>query len=111
MKRKIEKQQEALEEKEKRILLELETNEQQLRKKAKTIGKIALISGIVALLAYWGFKLFSGEEEQEPKRKKKKKRSKSTNAFSQLVTPYVVKFLGDLLEINETPKEDEETTP
>lgn len=106
----IDQQKEALEEKEKKILLELAQNEQELRSKAKSIGKIALISGLVALIAYWGYKLFVDEPEEPKKSKKNKKKARKSNVLGQLATPYIVKFFSELLELEskEDPTEKSE---
>ena len=107
--KRIDQQKETLEEKEKKILLELEHNEKQLRSKAKSIGKIALVTGFVALIAYWGFKLFVNEPE-EPKKSKKKKKTKNSSMLSQIATPFLVKFFSELLDFESKDSSVSEST-
>ena len=103
MTQKINVQKEALAEREKKILLELESSEANIKAKAKTVGKIALVSGIVALVAYWGYNAFwADSDEEQPKKKKKKK--KSGNQLSQIVTPYIATFLAGILDLDEAEK-------
>lgn len=104
MKQKINQRREALQEKEKKILLELETNEEQLKTKAKSVFKIALISGLVALIAYWGYKAFSDEPIKE-RAKKKRKKKKSNSRLGQIISPFLVKYLSEILELDKDKEE------
>lgn len=105
MKKKIKQQQKELREKEKKILLELESGEANLRAKAKTAGKVALVSGLIALVVFWGFKAFSGEPKKKNKKKKKSNKNNSSGRLVQLITPYIVKFLGEVLELDKDSKD------
>ena len=101
MNQRINDQQEELKRKEEKILLELESTEKNLKARARTVGKIALISGLVALLAYFGFKAFS---DDSPK-KSKKKRKKESGGLGQIVTPLIVKFLKDIFDLDDEKPE------
>lgn len=92
-----------LDEREKKLKIQLETSGDKVKEKAKSVGKIALISGIVALIGFWGYNTFFSEDEDEQKPKKKKKKRKHSNdmwnRISVYATPYIVSFLDELLEL------------
>lgn len=96
-----------LKEREKQLRLALEDGGDELTKKLKTVGKIALISGLVALVGFWIYKAFFSEqkEAEEPK----KGRSNFANRISVLATPYIVKFFKDMFETEGDTEDDEKT--
>ncbi|MEM7297246.1 MAG: hypothetical protein AAF391_03155 [Bacteroidota bacterium] len=103
-----------LDEREKKLKIQLETSGDEMKEKAKTVGKVALISGLVALIGYWGYNAFFSDDEDEEyvKPKKKKKKSKRSNdmwtRLSGYVTPYIVNFLDELLELKPLREEGKE---
>lgn len=83
---------------------QLATNEDDLRSKAKSAGKIALATGAAAVLVYWIYKAFFDDD----KPKKKKKRSKRSFLKGTLMTyalPHITAFLDDFLDISDLKKE------
>lgn len=99
-----------LKERETRLKLQLEDSEGELKNTAKSVGKIALVSGLVALLGYVVYSIFFAEEEDEeeekPKKKKKKKRNSSlSGTLLAYGMPYITKMVDELLEIEDLKKE------
>lgn len=107
----------SLEAKEQKIKVQLDSDSDELKGKAMRVGKIALITGVVAILGYWIFNvIFQDDEEEKPK--KRKKRNRESKGFSErivaLAMPYVNKALDGILEGDEEEgkKESEkETSP
>lgn len=101
--------------KEDALKLQLEMSGDDLKSKAKSVGKIALVSGIVAFVGYWVYQSFFADEEEEdiPKKKRKSKRNKEsnslTNRLSAFATPYIVSFLDELLELKDVKSDGKET--
>lgn len=87
---------------------ELDLNSDGLKEKAKHVGKIALISGGVALLGFWVYKAFFEEEASEKSSKKSKKRKKAIKGVSSklmgMTLPYLGKMLNSVFEADETQK-------
>lgn len=95
----IEDRVQALKVREEKIKLQLDSDSTEMKEKASRIGKIALVSGIVAILGYWIFNIIFQEENEEPK-KKKKKRKESKGFTERIVTlamPYVNNALDGVL--------------
>ena len=91
----------SLEAKEQKIKVQLDSNSDELKEKAMRVGKIALITGVVAILGYWIFNvIFQDDEEEKPK--KRKKRNRESKGFSErivaLAMPYLNKALDGILE-------------
>lgn len=85
-----------LNEKEEQIKIRLTQEADQAKSsRAFRIGKIALITGGVALVGYWIFNvIFQHEDEEQPKKKsKRKKSSNSTGLLTALLLPYLQKIL------------------
>ena len=99
--KKIEERAKVLAEKEAKIKMQLDTDSDELKEKAVRIGKIAAITGIVALVGYWIFNVFSDtetEEEEEPKTKKVPQRASTTSRIVTVLMPYLNRFLDGILE-------------
>ena len=102
-----------LKSKEERLKLALSDNGDDLKEKAKRVGKIALVSGLVALAGYLIYKAFFEEEEEDKPSGKKKKRHKPshqssyglTQRLSAYAMPYITKFLVDYF----SPDSEKET--
>ena len=104
MKQTIKAQAEKLQAREQVARLRLDESEEQLRKKAKSVGIIALVTGVVALMAYWGYQALSAQPDQSEKKvKAPMKQANSSSRLSKLVTPFLVRFFKELLELD---KED-----
>ena len=58
-----------LAEKEKQIKDHIDETSEEAKGKAMRVGKIALVSGIFVLLAYWIYNVFSSDEDQEEESK------------------------------------------
>lgn len=103
-----------LEAKEEKIKLQLDSNSDEVKSKVMRVGKIALITGAVALIGYWIFNVIFQENEDEEKPRKKKKKQRESKGFTErivaLAMPYVNKALDGILndenEEVEKPKED-----
>jgi len=87
---------------------ELDLNSEGLKEKAKHVGKIALISGGVALLGFWVYKAFFEEDDIEKTTKKSKKRKKAVKGVSSrlatMALPYVGKILDSVFQENKEEK-------
>lgn len=77
---------------------ELDLNSEGLKEKAKQVGKIALVSGGVALLGFWIYKAFFEDEESEIPSKKSKKRRKAMKGVSTKLTDIAMPYLGKVLD-------------
>ena len=100
----------SLEEREKKVKLQLESNSEEVKRRFARVGKIALISGLLAILGYWIFNIiFQDDEEYEKPKKKKKVKSKGfTERIAALAMPYINNALDDLLsDVNKDEKEQE----
>ena len=108
-KKTIEDQVKALSQREEKIKLQLTNDSDEMKDKAIRVGKIALVAGLVGLLVYWIFSLFSDDEEEEEKTKKKKKKRKSnsggiTSRLTALAVPYLEKAISGIMdEVDEEP--------
>ena len=104
MKKTIKQYSEDLQVREAQLRNDLANNEEILREKSKTIGQVALIGGLATLTIFWGYKTFSGESEKSKskKRKKKGKRVSMSSRLSPLFTPYIVKVLSNLLQLEDS---------
>lgn len=105
----IEDQVKALTRREEKLKLQLSSDSDELKEKAKHVGKIALIAGLVAIVGYWIFTIFADDDEEEDRPKKKKKKSKSaSNGISSRLTalaiPYLEKFLSGVMDDSDDPK-------
>jgi precorrin-3B methylase len=91
---------------------ELDFSSDSFKEKAKQVGKIALVSGGVALVGYWIYKAFFQEEDDEKPSKKTKKRKKAVKGVSsrlaEIALPYIGKMLSSVFEMNERTKKKEE---
>ena len=105
----IEDQVKALSEREEKLKLQLSNDSEDIKEKAKHVGKIALVAGLVAIVGYWLFTIFSDEEDEEdekPKKRKKKKKSSSNGISSRLTAlavPYIEKILSGAMDDSEVP--------
>lgn len=117
----IEDRVKALSEREEKIKRQLDSDSDEMKDKAIRVGKIALVVGVVTLVGYWLFNIFSDEEEEEeeeekPKKKKKKRKSSdgTTSRIATLLLPYLNKFLDGVLddeeEDNKTGKKEIQET-
>ncbi len=100
--RKIEKKAEQLKAREKEVRLQLDKSEEKLKKSTKRVGLIALVSGLVALLIYWIYKsIFMSPSSKEIKATEKKVVAKGSilKNLMKLITPYLIEFLTNLLEL------------
>ena len=102
----IEDRVKALSEQEEKIKRQLDSDSDEMKDKAMRVGKIALVVGLVTLVGYWLFNIFSDEEEEEeekPKKKKKKRKSSdgTTSRIATLLLPYLNKFLDGVLDDEE----------
>lgn len=86
---------------------ELDLNSDGLKEKAKHVGKIALVSGGVALLGFWIYKAFFEEESDEKPSKKSKKRKKATKDLTSKLSAMAMPYLGKVLDsfLNENKEE------
>ena len=114
----IEDQVKALSKREEKLKLQLSNDSDELKEKARHVGKIALIAGLVAIVGYWIFTIFSDDDEEEERPKKKKKKSKSaSNGISSRLTalaiPYLEKFISGVMDDSdeqETSKKEKKKT-
>lgn len=105
----IEDRVKSLQEREQKIKLELDNDSDEMKSKVMRVGKIALITGVVAILGYWIFNtIFQDEDEEKPK--KKKKRNKESKGFTQRVTALAMPYLNRVLDGILNEEEDEEKT-
>lgn len=112
----IEQRVKSLTDREQKLKLQLDSDSDEMKDKAKRVGKVALIAGIVALLGYWIFNVIfhddEVEEEERPKKKKKKKRDSDgiSSKVTAFILPYIGKMLDGLLdeEAEESKKEKKE---
>lgn len=90
----------------------LDLNSDGLKEKAKHVGKIALISGGVALLGFWVYKAFFEEEDLEKPSKKQRKRKKAVKGISsriaEMALPYMGKILASIFQENDIEKASKE---
>ena len=118
MAKKIEEYVKELEEREEKLKLELSSSTDEARDKLKRVGKIAFISGIVAIAGYWIYRAFFAEEKVELDEEKPKKianRTKGNSISSRLTTlamPYIQNIINDLInnDMEEETKTAEEET-
>ncbi len=101
-KKRIDERIESLKLKEERIKLQLSKETDEIRGRAKRIGKIALVAGVVAILGYWIFNSFLSEDGKEKKKKKKQSKS-SWERLATIATPYLNKFLDGVMKLEEEP--------
>ncbi len=101
----IENRFKSLKDKEDKSKLQLSHHSDEIRDKAKQVGKIALTVGIIAVLGYWIFNALFHKNDiggERKKEKKKKKQSKSTWArLAPIVIPYANEFLDRMMSSNE----------
>ncbi|MEO9482320.1 MAG: hypothetical protein ABJG47_02700 [Ekhidna sp.] len=110
----IEDRVKSLEAREEKIKLQLDADSDVIKGKAMRVGKIALISGIVAIVGYWVFNIIFDDGEKKPKRKKKKIRNEGnfSSRIVALAMPYLNKILEGILEdenVEEKEKESKES--
>ncbi len=109
----IEDRVKSLEEREQKIKLQLDSDSDEIKEKVMRVGKIALITGIVSILAYWIFNVFFGDDDEDEKPKKKSKRKKDGGGFSARITalamPYVNKIIEGILEDEEESESKKES--
>lgn len=94
----IKEKREQLAAREQELKKELDLNSEGLREKAKQVGKIALVSGGVALLGFWIYKAFFEDEDTENVSKKSKKRKKAMKGVSTKLTDLAMPYIGKVLE-------------
>ncbi|GAB4232042.1 MAG: hypothetical protein Tsb0034_04680 [Ekhidna sp.] len=109
MKKSIKDRAKDLEERELLLKHKLEESEDELKRKAKSVGKIALISGAAALLGYWVYQTFFTDDEETQEEAEKKRPIKTNQGLfgrlSVLATPYITNFLNEILELDEVREE------
>ncbi|MFK7951937.1 MAG: hypothetical protein AB8B73_03755 [Ekhidna sp.] len=94
----IKEKREQLAAREQELKKELDLNSEGLREKAKQVGKIALVSGGVALLGFWIYKAFFEDEDTENVSKKSIKRKKAMKGVSTKLTDLAMPYIGKVLE-------------
>lgn len=104
----IEDQVKALSRREEKLKLQLSNDSDDIKEKAKHVGKIALVAGLVAIIGYWIFTIFSDDDEEEKPKKKKKKRKAASGGISSRLTalaiPYLEKMISGVMEDSEEPE-------
>ncbi len=103
----------SLEAKEQKIKLQLDSSSGEMKDKAKQVGKVALIAGVVAILGYWVYNIIFQDDDVEDQPKKKKKKSRQSSGFTERLTalamPYLNKALDGILDDeNENEKKEGE---
>ena len=93
---------EKLAEREATLKEELDLNSEEMMDKAKQVGKVALISGGIALLTFWIYKAFFENEDKSAPKKKSKKRKRvmktTSNKLAEMALPYVGKALNSIFK-------------
>ncbi len=109
----IEDRVKSLEEREKKIKLQIDSDSDEMKDRALRIGKIALITGVITILGYWIFNIIFQDDEEEKPKKKKKNRGSESKGFSQRITalamPYLNKMLDGILDEDEETNEGEKS--
>jgi len=105
MKRTIKKRAEELSEKEERLKLALEDNEHKLKGKAKSVGKIALVTGLITLVGYWVYSSFFHKETAVEEKVSAPPSSTFTSRIGALLIPFVTSFLEELIQTKVLKKE------
>ncbi|MEM6736555.1 MAG: hypothetical protein AAGC64_10260 [Bacteroidota bacterium] len=104
--RTISEKEQELKEREKKLRFQLDKSEEKLRNTAKNVAKIALLSGLLTLFGYWIYRSFFQLGPAEKEKKKKARRKKSVlpglGKLSELISPYLTRFLKEtVLELEE----------
>ncbi len=94
----LKERKEELARREQEIRERLDLNSDGLKEKAKYVGKIALISGGVALIGFWIYKAFFESEDEEISKKKSKKRSKAIKSASVRIAEAALPYVGKVLD-------------
>ncbi|MEM0938625.1 MAG: hypothetical protein AAGI25_02415 [Bacteroidota bacterium] len=109
--RTISEKKQELKEREEELRFQLDKSEEKLRNTAKSVAKIALLSGLLTLLGYWIYRLFFHHRSAEEEKKKKEKRKKSVfprlGKLSEVIAPYLIRFFKEV--VLELDKEKEDT--
>ena len=88
----------SFEEREKKIKLRLDSDSDEMKDKARRVGKIVLTAGIVAILGYWIFNIIFQNDEDEEEPEKRKKKSKDSSTFFSRITAFAMPYLNKLLD-------------
>ncbi|WP_421763304.1 hypothetical protein [Ekhidna sp.] len=97
----------SLEEREKKIKLQLDADSDEMKEKAMRIGKIALITGVVTILGYWIFNVIFNDDDEENEKPKKKRKTQGqgiTSRLTALAIPYIERIIEGVID----EKEDED---
>lgn len=96
--KKIEEQKISLQKREDSLRLDLEEQEDKLKKQAVRVGRLALIGGGISLLLFWGYKQFFGKvKPAKSKAKRKIKKSPFVNRIGELLAPYLIRIIKETL--------------
>ncbi|MEO9869923.1 hypothetical protein [Ekhidna sp.] len=103
----IEDQVKSLSEREEKLKLQLSSDSDEIKDKVKSVGKIALIAGLVALAGYWIFNAFADEDEKKPKKRKKKDKESGgvSSRLTALAVPYFEKLLSGFFDGKEDDRD------
>lgn len=100
-KKSIKQQEKELQMREEKIKQQLDDDSDELKERLIRVGKIAAISGIVALIGYGVYRAFFAEEEEEeiekPEPQTVRKRS-SPNRLSAMFTTFALPYLERIVE-------------
>lgn len=107
----LKERKEELAQREHELKEKLDLNSEGLMDKAKQVGKVALISGGVALIGFWIYKAFFEDDQEEVSKKKVKKRKKAMKATSSklanMALPYVGKVLDSIFQEDDLSNKEE----
>ena len=112
MSQSIKEREKKLQNREAELKVRLEQSKDGLRRRMRSAGQIALVSGLVALIGYWIFRsLFS---EQEPETETKTEKAKTSQSFFDrmlsLATPYIVNLFKEMLQVDGDPETSENSS-
>ncbi|WP_436517718.1 hypothetical protein [Ekhidna sp. To15] len=94
----IEDRVKSLEAREKKIKLQIDSDSDEMKDRAKRIGKIALVTGVVTILGYWIFNIIFQDDDEEKPKKKKKKRNSESKGFGQRIGALAMPYLNSILD-------------
>ena len=97
--KKIEERSKKLQAREQLLRRDLEKQEENLKSRAKHVGKIALATGIITLIAYWGYKsVFATTKPRKSKSKVARKENTFLNRVGGLIAPYLTRLIEESLQ-------------
>ena len=96
--KKIEEQKINLQNREDSLRLDLEEQEDKLKKQAVRVGRLALIGGGISLLLFWGYRQFFGKvKPTKSKAKRKIKKNPFVNRVWELLAPFLIRIIQETL--------------